>query len=222
MSGLHDTRREADAGRDPAYWRTPLGSDPWIEAVTAWSWVSLAVRGVAALAFGLVTLIWPGPTLDVLVLLWGAYTLVDGVSLLAAVVSGAPGTRAHRPLLIVEGIAGVAAGIVTFAWPGITALVLLYLIAAWAAVIGVVEIGGAVHHRPEIRHHWLLVLNGALLLAFAIVLVAAPVAGALAITWLIGWWALVFGVVLLGAARWVRRAPVPIDRPVGRARHGAD
>jgi uncharacterized membrane protein HdeD (DUF308 family) len=173
------------------------------EASGHWGW--LALRGVGALVFGVLTLVWPGLTLDVLVVLWGVYALFDGVSVLIAVVGGSPATRAHRPWHIISGVAGITAGVLTFVWPGITALALLYVIAAWATVAGVMEIATALRLRKEIGHHWLLGLNGILLVAFAIVLVAAPVAGALAITWLIGWWAIVFGALLLAAAWRARR-----------------
>lgn len=163
-----------------------------------WRW--LALRGVGALVAGGLTLVWPGLTLDVLVLLWGAYALFDGVSVLVAAAANDPATRPHRPWRIISGVAGIAAGIVTFVWPGITALALLYVIAAWATVAGVMEIAMATRFRHASRHHWLLGLNGVLLVAFAITLVAAPVAGALAITWLIGWWAIVFGAFHLAAA----------------------
>jgi uncharacterized membrane protein HdeD (DUF308 family) len=170
------------------------------------SWGGLAVQGIAALVFGVLTLLWPGITLTVLVLFWGAYALVDGVTRLYDAVTGKVTTAGQRALVAISGLAGVAAGIITFVWPGITALVLLYVIAAWAVVTGIVEIADAFRRRPEFEHRWLLGLAGLLSIALGIVLVVAPVAGALAITWAIGWWACLSAGLLLAAA-WGRRSP---------------
>lgn len=174
--------------------------------LTDWpDWRALALRGVAALAFGLLTLIWPGLTLWVLVVLFGAYALVDGVFTLIDVARNRPGTAEHRGWLIVEGVAGIAAGIVTFVWPAITALALLFVIAAWAFVIGVARVSAAIRLRHIVDHAWLMGLAGVLSILFAILLVITPGAGALVITWLIGWWAVVVGVTLLMAAWRVHR-----------------
>jgi uncharacterized membrane protein HdeD (DUF308 family) len=161
------------------------------------SWKTLAVRGVAAVLFGVLTLIWPGVTLWALVVLFGAYALVDGVFTLVAVITGDPAARTHRGLLVLEGVAGIAAGAVTFFWPGITALALLYVIAAWALVTGVLEIVAAVQLRKVIEHEWILGVLGALSVIFAAMIVIWPLSGALAITWGIGWYALISGVLSL-------------------------
>jgi uncharacterized membrane protein HdeD (DUF308 family) len=176
------------------------------------TWGSLAVRGAAALIFGFLTLIWPGATLDVLVLLFGAFALVDGVFDLVAAVANDPATRGHRGASLIEGLAGIAAGVITFVWPGITALALLFVIAAWAFVIGAMRIAVAVTERQRIRHHWLLGFSGLLSVVFAVALVAAPVAGALAITWLIGWWAVVLGALTLAASVRVHSLQTTGDR----------
>jgi uncharacterized membrane protein HdeD (DUF308 family) len=184
-------------------------------------WRSVALRGAAAVLFGLLALVWPDLTVGALVLLFGAYALVDGVSLLAAVVTGDPEARAHRAAFLFEGIVGVAAGILTFVWPGITALALLYVIAAWAVVTGAFEIAAAIRLRREISHEWLLGLSGALSILFGIVLVITPGAGALVITWVIGWYALISGVLLLALAWRVRKVQTELDRgatpPLGQA-----
>ena len=194
MRDLRDLRPDAVIDRSRGWLGEADGSG------RRWAWRWLALRGVGALVFGGLTLVWPGLTLDVLVLLWGAYALFDGVSVLIAVAANDPAVRPHRPLRIISGVAGIAAGILTFVWPSITALALLYVIAAWATVAGAMEIAMAIRHREAARHRWLVGLSGVLLVAFAIVLVAAPVAGALAITWVIGWWAVVFGALLVAAA----------------------
>jgi uncharacterized membrane protein HdeD (DUF308 family) len=162
------------------------------------SWQSLAVRACAAILFGVAALIWPELTLWALVVLFGAWVLVDGVFALWAAFSGRG--RERRWLLALEGIAGIAAGIITFVWPDVTALALLYLIAAWALVTGALKLVAAVQLRHEIRNEWLLVLSGLLSIVFAILLVITPGAGALVITWLIGWFALILGVALLALA----------------------
>jgi uncharacterized membrane protein HdeD (DUF308 family) len=168
-------------------------------------WRAAAVRGAAALLFGFLALVWPGLTLTALVLLYGAFVLVHGVSTLADVLTHAPGTAGRRGPLAFVGIVSVAAGIVTFLWPGITALVLLYIIAAWAVVTGAMEIAAAIELRRVIRREWLLVLGGVLSIAFGIVLVAAPGTGALAVTWLIGWYSVVYGALLVALAVRLRR-----------------
>src|SRR5689334_9691466 len=107
------------------------------------SWWALALRGLFALLFGVLAILWPGLTLEVLVLLWGAYALADGVFAIAAAIAGA-GRFHHWWALLLEGVVGIAAGVVTFLWPGITALALLFVIAAWAVVTGILEIVAAI------------------------------------------------------------------------------
>ena len=163
-------------------------------------WRDLAVRGLAAVAFGLLTLLWPSLTLTALVLLFGAYVLVSGAIILYAALRGDPVARSDRGWLILEGVVSIIAGVVTFAWPGITALALLYLIALWAAATGFFELAIAIRLRRTLPNEWLLVAAGVLSLLFAALLVISPGAGALAITWLIGWYALVVGALLLSLA----------------------
>jgi uncharacterized membrane protein HdeD (DUF308 family) len=186
---------------------------------TSLDWRGVAVRGIAAVAFGVLTLLWPGLTLTALVILFGAYALVDGVGHLMAAFAGHR-SGGDRTVLILEGVLGVAAGVVTLVWPGITALALLFVIAAWAIVTGVVRIAAAVRLRG-VAHDWLLGVSGALSIVFGIVLAVAPVAGALAITWLIGFYALAFGFLLIGAAWRLRNSgggiEVRVRRPVSEA-----
>jgi len=159
-------------------------------------WWLLLLRGLAAVAFGALALVWPGPTIVVLVLLYGAYALVDGVLAIAAAIS-ARGTGAPTGWLVLIGVAGIAAGFATFFWPGITALVLLVLIAVWSILHGILEVVGAIRLRREIEGEWLLVLSGLLSVAFGILVLARPGAGALALVWLIGAYAILFGVLLI-------------------------
>jgi uncharacterized membrane protein HdeD (DUF308 family) len=164
--------------------------------VLARNWWALALRGVAAVLFGIMAFAWPGMTLGVLVLLYGAYALVDGVLAIIAAVAGRTSGMPWWALLL-EGVLGITVGILTFAWPGITALVLLYLIAAWAVATGVFEVVAAIRLRREIRGEWLLALSGIISVLFGIALVINPVGGALAVVWLIGAYAIAFGVLLI-------------------------
>jgi uncharacterized membrane protein HdeD (DUF308 family) len=182
-------------------------------------WRSVALRGAAAVAFGVLTLVWPGLTITVLVLLFGIYALIDGVVHLMAAFGGSR-EREGRGVLIFEGVAGVIAGIIAIVWPGITALALLYVIAAWAIITGVIRIMAALQLRREIPNEWLLVAIGALSVVFGIILVVAPVAGALAITWLIGFYALLFGLMLLGLAWQLRKTHGRIEVRAGPLGHG--
>jgi uncharacterized membrane protein HdeD (DUF308 family) len=183
-------------------------------------WRDLAVRGLAAVAFALLTLFWPSLTLTALVLLFGAYVLVTGAIILYAALRGDPATRSDRGWLILEGVVSIIAGVVTFAWPGITALALLYLIALWAAATGFFELAIAIRLRRALPNEWLLVAAGVLSLFFAALLVISPGAGALAITWLIGWYALVIGALLLSLAYRLHKLetlPERHTRPAHRA-----
>jgi uncharacterized membrane protein HdeD (DUF308 family) len=160
------------------------------------NWWAIVLRGVFAVLFGLGAFFWPGITLAVLVLLYGAYLLVDGI---LAVLWALAGRRAG-PFpwgVFLAGLASIAGGLAAFFWPGLTALVLLYLIAAWAIVRGIFEIIAAIHLRRELTHEWLLTLNGALSIAFGVLLLVAPGAGALAVLWLIGTFAIVVGFVMI-------------------------
>lgn len=157
------------------------------------NWWLEVLRGVAAIAFGVLAFAWPGITLVTLVLFYGAFVLVDGVLALAAAVMG--GNAMPRWWLAIVGLAGIVAGALTFVWPGITAFILLLFIAAWAIVLGIFEIVGAIRLRKEIEGEWLLILNGALSVLFGLVLLWRPGLGALAVVWIIGAYAIVLGVI---------------------------
>lgn len=160
------------------------------------NWWAIVLRGVFAVLFGLGTFVWPGITLAVLVLLYGGYLFIDGIlAVLWALAKRNEGSFSWQVFLI--GLASLAAGVVTLLWPGVTAIVLLYLIAVWAIVRGIFEILAAFHLRRELRHEWLLALNGALSILFGVVLIVAPGAGALAVLWLIGSFAIVVGIVMI-------------------------
>jgi uncharacterized membrane protein HdeD (DUF308 family) len=160
------------------------------------AWWLVTLRGVAAVVFGGLAFIWPGMTILALILVWGAYAIADGVLALIAAYRVRERGRPMLALLLI-GVLGLAAGIVAFIWPGLTALALLLLIAAWAFVMGIFQIAAAIRLRREIRHEWLLALSGALSVAFAALLVVNPGAGALALLWVIAVYAIVFGALLI-------------------------
>jgi uncharacterized membrane protein HdeD (DUF308 family) len=163
------------------------------------NWWAVALRGLFAVLFGLAALLWPGMTLAVLVILFGAYAFVDGVfAVIAAVRAAQAGQRWGA--FVLEGVAGILLGAAALFWPAITALTLVVLIGAWAVVTGILEIAAAIRLRRELTNEWLLALAGALSVVFGVALLVQPGAGALALVWLIGAYALVFGVLLLGLA----------------------
>jgi uncharacterized membrane protein HdeD (DUF308 family) len=153
-------------------------------------WWTLVVRGVVAVLFGLAALIWPDVTLRVLVWLFGFYAVVDGLLALAALIVGGRLASGRRGWLVLEGV------VFAFLWPGITAVVLLYLIAAWMLVTGLLEVAAAIVLRRELRGEWLLALAGILSVLIGIYLAVRPGEGAIAIVWAIGLYAIVFGVAL--------------------------
>jgi uncharacterized membrane protein HdeD (DUF308 family) len=172
------------------------------------NWWLLLVRGLAAIAFGVLTFVWPGLTLLTLTYLFGAYAFVDGCVSLWAAMTG-PGEKAPRWWLALVGIAGILSGIVTFLMPAMIAGFLLLLIAGWAIAIGVMEVWGAIRLRKEIEGEWMLGLSGLLAIAFGICLVVRPVAGALTMIMLIGWFAVLVGCVYVGLAFQLRKHKRP-------------
>ena len=151
--------------------------------------------------FGLAALIWPGLTLAVLIILYGAYAVVDGVFAIVAGLRAGSGT--HKWLLA-EGVLGILTGLIAVFWPGVTAVFLLYIIAFWAIFGGLLRIVGAVLLRREIDNEWTMALSGALWVLLGIVLFVLPGAGLLSLSWLIGIFALGAGITLIALAFRVR------------------
>ncbi|MBI3943919.1 MAG: HdeD family acid-resistance protein [Chloroflexi bacterium] len=165
-------------------------------AQMARNWWSVAIRGVLAVIFGLLVLFFPIAAIATLVLLFGAYALIDGLlAIYMAITRRSENERWW--VMLLEGLAGVIAGILTFIWPAITGLVLLYLIAAWALITGIIEIIAAIQLRKEIENELWLALGGVASVIFGIVAFISPGAGALAVTWLIGVYAIIFGIALI-------------------------
>jgi uncharacterized membrane protein HdeD (DUF308 family) len=174
------------------------------------NWWALALRGLAAILFGLLTIVIPGVALVTLVLLFGAYAVVDGIFNVIVSIRSA----SHHWALLIEGVIGILAGILAFAWPAITAIALLYLIAFWAIFTGIFEIIAGVRLRKTITNEWALLLMGALSMLFGILILFAPAVGALAVILWIGVYAWAFGVFLLILAFRLRgrRDLVPLPR----------
>jgi uncharacterized membrane protein HdeD (DUF308 family) len=160
------------------------------------NWWALVLRGVLSVLFGLLILVWPGIALQTLVLFFGAYMLVDGIFALVSAITHRLANR-HWWLTLLEGILGILAGILTFVYPGITALTLLYIIAVWAIVTGVLEVMAAIRLREKIDNEWFLALAGIVSLLFGALILIRPGAGALAVLGLIAGYSLVFGVLMI-------------------------
>jgi uncharacterized membrane protein HdeD (DUF308 family) len=167
------------------------------------NWWLILLRGICAILFGVLAFAWPGVTLVTLVVLYGAFALADGVLAVAAAITG--GAAAPRWWLAIMGLAGIAAGLLTFLWPGVTALVLLVFIAIWAIVTGVLQIVGAIQLRKEIDNEWLLIAGGALSVLFGLAVLVRPGAGALALIFVIGAFAIAYGIILVAFAFRLRR-----------------
>jgi uncharacterized membrane protein HdeD (DUF308 family) len=183
-------------------------------AVLARNWWAVGLRGLIAILFGLAALFWPGITLFAPVFLFGVYALVDGVLSIVAAFRAAEHHTRWWPLLLV-GLAGIAAGLLTFFYPGVTAIALLYIIAAWAIVTGILEIIAAFQLHREISNEWLLGLSGLAAVIFGILATLMPGAGALAIVWLIGIYAVIFGVLQLWLAYRLRNLESSLTRRPG-------
>jgi uncharacterized membrane protein HdeD (DUF308 family) len=160
----------------------------------------LTLGGLAAIVFGVVVLVWPGISLVAMIALFGAFAVVYGLLGLAAGLDLVAHRSAGWVPYVLGGLAGIAIGAVTFFWPGVTALVLIYLIAGWAMVIGIFEIVAAVGLQGEVQSAWLLGIAGALSIVFGGLVAIRPGSGALAILSLIGLYAIIFGVMQLVAA----------------------
>ena len=166
-----------------------------IEALKRYWWVPV-IRGIAGIVFGVIAFAYPGVALATLVLLFGAWVLIDGVFRIVGATAG----RASDPdwgFHLIIGILGIVVGVLTFRAPGITALALIIYIAAWALMIGAAEIALAIKLRREIKGEWFLILIGLASIIFAVLLLWNPGPGAVALLWLIASYAIVFGVLAI-------------------------
>lgn len=159
-------------------------------------WVPV-VRGAAAILFGLFTVLLPGISLTAMIFGWGAYAVVDGVFNLVLAARGG-GAGQSWGWLVFEGLISIGAGLITFLLPGITAMVLLFVVAAWAVVTGIAAIATAIRLRKEIKGEWLLATSGVLSIIFGVLLSVFPSSGILTLTWMVGAYAIGFGALLVG------------------------
>ena len=187
---------KSDTG-DPmhAFATGDVRSDDNVNDVLAHNWWLVAIRGVLGIAVGVIAFIMPAATMLALILLFAAYMLVDGVFAIVAAVRAAR-QRDRWGLFVLEGVADIAAGVIAVLWPGITLVAFVFLVAAWAIVSGRLALMAA--FRLNIEHgRWWLVLGGAASVVYGILLIVAPLIGALVLTWWFGAYALVFGIALL-------------------------
>ena len=164
------------------------------------NWWVLLLRGIVAIAFGVAAFVLPGVTLLSLIYIWGIYALTDGILALWAAFAGAGAEKGQRWWLGLVGVSGIIAGLAAFFWPGLTATVLLALIASWAIFVGVMQIWGAIQLRKEMNGEWMLILSGVLQVAFGAILILQPQAGALSLVWIVGTIAIVLGLTYVGLA----------------------
>jgi uncharacterized membrane protein HdeD (DUF308 family) len=170
-----------------------------MDMVLARNWWALALRGALAVLFGVLAFIVPGVTLGVLILLFGAYSLVDGVF---AILAGLRAAQRHErwwPLAL-EGLVDIVVGVIALAMPAAAALALLYVVSAWAIVTGVFRIAAAVRLRREIQGEWFLILNGVLSVLFGVAIIVFPAVGLVTLVWIVGMYAVLVGVVFLALA----------------------
>ncbi len=177
--------------------RMPIAVSDLLSALAA-NWWLLLLRGLAAIAFGVIAFVWPGITLVALTYLWGAYAIVDGIFAIWAAINVSGGDSAPRWWLGLSGVVGILAGITAFAYTGITALVLLMWIAVWAIIIGALQLYAAIQLRNVVDNEWWLILSGLLSIAFGAAVLAWPGTGAVAVIWTIAWYAVFFGCMLIG------------------------
>ena len=176
-------------------------------------WWVFAIRGIAAIVFGVLAFIWPETTLTVLVILFGAYALVDGVSLLISLARGDALARRHAWAVGIMGVLGIVAGVVTFMWPELTAISLLYLVAVWAIAMGTFQVIAAIALRSELEGEFWMALGGIASIVFGGLLIAFPGEGLISLVWLVGIWSVVFGVSSLGLAYRLHELGAALPKP---------
>ena len=164
-------------------------------AVLARNWWAIGIRGVLAILFGLIALFLPGATMLSLVLVFAAYAFVDGV---IGIVSAVRAARQHERwgFLVLEGLVNIAAAAVAVLWPGITVVAFVFLVAFWAIFTGILELAAAFRLQFIDGRGW-LIFGGIVSVLYGALLIAAPMIGAVVLTWWLGAYALIFGVALV-------------------------
>jgi uncharacterized membrane protein HdeD (DUF308 family) len=166
-----------------------------LEVLTRYWWAFIA-RGVLAIALGVMVFAWPAITVAALIIVFGIYAFADGVFLVVKAIGGWK-ARDDRWLLLFEGLLGIGIGVITFFAPGVTAIVLLFYVAAWSLTTGILEIVGAIRFRKEIQGEVLWIFSGIVSILLAVFLMIFPGAGIVSLVWLLGVYAVVFGVLLI-------------------------
>jgi uncharacterized membrane protein HdeD (DUF308 family) len=193
-----------------------MQTNPLTEFLSRFWWL-LLLRGACAILFGVAAFAWPGLTLVTLVMLFAAYAFVDGILDVSHAISHRKEIE-HWGLLLIEGVFGIAFGILAFLAPELTTVIggviIALYIATWAIVTGVIRIAMAVRLRKEIEGEWLLGLSGVVSILFGIVILARPAAGVLAMLYIVGAWAIVLGVVLVLFAFKARKIGAGLARAV--------
>lgn len=182
----------------------PTFAEQNLAAALGRNWWLLLLRGLVAIVFALLTWAQPGVSLAALVLVFGIYVLADGLLGVWSAIAKRRDNR-HWWLLLLWGVVGIVVGVMTFIMPGITGLLLLMYIAAWAVITGVLQIVAAIRLRKEIKGEWLMILSGLVSVAFGVLLFLQPGAGALAVAWIIAAYAFIFGVLMVLLAFKVRK-----------------
>ena len=175
-------------------------------AILIGNWGALALRGVAAILFAIIAFVWPGITATALILLFGAYALIDGIF---ALIAGLRAAQQHgrSGALLLEGVLNILLATVVFAWPRTALVAIIYLIALWALVTGVVLTSAGLA-LIRLSGEWLLVVCGVLSILLGIILFVLPAAGVVALSWWLGAYALLFGIALVSAAFRIRYHPI--------------
>ena len=161
------------------------------------SWWAYLIRGIASIVFGLLALFMPGLTLFLLVVFFAAYVLVDGASAIFTSFNSRD-TDTRWWWHLIEGSLGVMAGLLALLWPDIAAITLVLIIGVWAVLTGIMQVAGAIRLRQEVKNEWLLGISGVLSILFGVYVFLFPGGGALALAWLIGLYALFFGITFIG------------------------
>jgi uncharacterized membrane protein HdeD (DUF308 family) len=177
-------------------------------------WWIILLRGLCAVLFGVLAFAWPGITLASLILVFGFYAIFDGV--MAVAIGTNVGGKVWWQMILI-GLVGIVAGIGTFFWPALTALALLALIAAWSIIRGIVEIMAAIRLRALIANEWMLILGGACSILFGVLVAIRPGAGALAVLWMIGIYAIIYGVFAIALSFRLRSLKTPSRHESGNA-----
>ncbi len=163
------------------------------------NWWLVLLRGLIAIGFGILVWIQPEISLRMLIMLFAVFSLTDGVLEIGIAIAGRDWLE-QKWVLIIRGLLGIGLGILTILRPDVTAMALLFYISIWAIAGGVLDIVTGIRLRKEMTGEWLLILGGIMTVAFGALLIAWPSEGALAVLWLIGTYATIFGALLIGLA----------------------